>query len=78
MKMSLFSFHNEFDDVDVLLDDESIDSSGPFTVEVIFNAPEIKNENEHYKFATLREAQAKFLELVQSEIGAVLDDGSFT
>ncbi len=28
----LFYFHNEFDDVDVGLDDESYDGSGPFSV----------------------------------------------
>lgn len=78
-KPALFSFHNEFDDVDVTLEDESFDSSGPFIVEWSCGAPEICSADapERFEFKTLKEAHAKFIELVNNEIAAVLDDGSF-
>lgn len=78
--MSLFTFHNEFDDVDVTLNDlcPNIpqDGTGPYEVSVIFNAPEISTDNVCEKFDRLADAYIRFIELVKNEIQAVLDDGS--
>lgn len=75
---SLFSFHSDFDDVDVTLVDESNEGAGPYIVTVECHAPEIGIGVEKFEFATLQEAYDKFLERVKVEIEAALDDSSFT
>jgi hypothetical protein len=74
MTNPLFHFRNEFDAVLVVLHDESEQSVGPFTVSRTFEDPAIgcDDDNETHSFATLPEARAKFLELVNGEIDAVL------
>jgi len=84
--MSLFTFHNEFDDVDVTLNDTTevregpngLKNGPPFTVSVVFNAPEIGTKDTVEQFDTLRAAYERFVELVKGEIQAVLDDGSLS
>ena len=77
MSLFTFTFHNEFDDVDITLVDQSNDGAGPYTVTVECHAPEIGIGSETFEFATLQEAYDKFLERVKEEIQGALDDGSF-
>lgn len=71
---TLFSFHNEFDDVDVTLtsgNEHDLEAHGPWTVKIQGHAPEIGMDTVIKRFETFDEAIKYFMDLVASEMDSV-------
>jgi hypothetical protein len=72
----LFQFRNEFDGVNVILDNGQPCPGGPYFVVQHFEDHAIYSEDKGWVFTTLAQATDFFFALVRGEIVAVLDDGS--
>lgn len=74
--MPLFHFHNEFDDVDVQLEDVSGEGDGPFVVTLKYNDPMIAPAELDCReeFEELHDAHLRFQYLVCQECECVLEN----
>jgi hypothetical protein len=78
--MSLFHFHNEFDNVDVDLADAQgrtdHDAKGPFIVTLTCHSPEVATENTREEFQSFFAAMQRFTNLIQNEMEAFRGEAS--